>query len=105
MKTNETNFLWINKIDAIELGIAEGDKVRLKSPWGSVETVASPTWSIMQGVLGSQGGFGHVRGIEGDPKFQVLGGINTPSIMKSDASEKDGGTTILKYIKTKVEKI
>ena len=105
MKTNETNFLWINKIDAIELGIAEGDKVRLKSPWGSVETVANPTWSIMQGVLGSQGGFGHVRGIEGDPKFQVLGGINTPSIMKSDASEKDGGTTILKYIKTKVEKI
>ncbi len=105
MKTNEKNLLWINKIDARELGIAEGDKVRLQSPWGSVETVASPTWSIMKGVLGSPGGFGHVRGIEGDPKFQVMGGINTPSLMKSDASEKDGGTTILKYIKTKVEKI
>jgi len=105
MKTNGTNPLWINKIDASELAIAEGDKVRLKSPWGSVEMVASPTWSITRGVLGSAGGFGHARGIEGDPKFQELGGVNSPGIMKPGAAEKDGGTTMLKYIKTKVEKI
>ncbi|MEA1967055.1 MAG: molybdopterin-dependent oxidoreductase [Thermodesulfobacteriota bacterium] len=105
MKMEGTNPLWINKIDARKLAISEGDKVRLQSPWGSVEMVASPTWSIMQGVLGSPGGFGHVRGVEGDPKFPELGGVNSPGIMKSDAAEQDGGTTLLKYIKTKVEKL
>lgn len=105
MKGNGTNPLWINKIDANELGITEGDKVKLQSPWGSVEMVANPTWSIMQGVLGSAGGFGHIRGFEGDPKFPEMGGINAPGIMKSDAADQDGGTTLLKYIKTKVEKI
>jgi len=105
MKGNGTNPLWINKIDAGELGITEGDKVKLQSPWGSVEMVANPTWSIMQGVLGSAGGFGHIRGFEGDPKFPEMGGINAPGIMKSDAADQDGGTTLLKYIKTKVEKI
>ncbi|ETR65288.1 MAG: hypothetical protein OMM_14488, partial [Candidatus Magnetoglobus multicellularis str. Araruama] len=53
MKTNGTNVLWINKIDARERSIAQGDKVRLQSPWGSVEMVAKPTWAIMKGVLGS----------------------------------------------------
>ena len=105
MNTMGTNPLWINKLDAQKLGIAEGDKVRLKSPWGSVEMVANPTWSMSKGVLGSAGGFGHVRGCEGDPKFPEIGGVNAPGIMKTNAAEKDGGTTLLKYIKTKVEKI
>lgn len=105
MNSNGTNTLWINTLDAQKLGIEEGDKVLLKSPWGEVEIVAKPTWSIMQGVLGSAGGFGHVRGLEGDPKFPQFGGVNAPGIMKPDTTESVGGTPLLKYIKTRVEKI
>ena len=104
MKTIGTNSLWINTLDARKLGIAEGDKVTLKSPWGEVQVMAKPTWFIMQGVLGSEGGFGHVRGLEGDPKYPQFGGVNTPGIMKPNTTEMVGGTPLLKYIKTRVEK-
>jgi len=79
--------------------------VKLQSPWGEVEMIASPTWFIMQGVLGSAGGFGHIRGLEGDPKYPQFGGVNTPGIMKPNTTDKVGGTTLLKYIKTRVEKL
>ena len=59
----------------------------------------------MRGVLGSQGGFGHFRGLEGDPKYPQFGGVNTPGIMKPNTTEEIGGTTLLKYIKTRVEKL
>jgi thiosulfate reductase/polysulfide reductase chain A len=59
----------------------------------------------MQGVLGSAGGFGHVRGLEGDPKYPQFGGVNTSGIMKPNTTEDVGGTPLLKYIKTRVEKI
>jgi len=74
MKSEGTNPLWVNTLDAQELGIKEGDKVRLKSPWGEVETRAHVTWDIMRGVLGAAGGFGHIRGLEGDPKYPQFGG-------------------------------
>jgi hypothetical protein len=34
-----------------------------------------------------------------------MGGVNFSNIMKSGAADKDGGTTLLKYVKTRVEKI
>jgi thiosulfate reductase/polysulfide reductase chain A len=105
MKMQGSNPLWINMLDAQKLGISEGERVRLKSPWGEVEVTAKPTWSIMQGVLGSAGGFGHTRGLEGDPKYPQFGGVNTPGIMKPNTTEDVGGTTLLKYIKTRVEKV
>jgi thiosulfate reductase/polysulfide reductase chain A len=105
MKMQGSNPLWINMLDAQKLGISEGDRVRLKSPWGEVEVQAKPTWSIMQGVLGSAGGFGHTRGLEGDPKYPQFGGVNTPGIMKPNTTEDVGGTSLLKYIKTRVEKV
>ena len=64
MKIHSSNPLWINMLDAQELGIGEGDKVRVTSPWGEVEIKAKPTWGIMRGVLASGGGFGHIRGLE-----------------------------------------
>jgi len=105
MKIQGSNPLWINLLDAQELGIQKGDTVRLTSPWGEVDIKAHPTWDIMRGVLASGGGFGHVRGLEGDPKYPEFGGINTPGIMKPNHTENVGGTPLFKYIKTKVEKI
>ncbi|MBN2125096.1 MAG: molybdopterin-dependent oxidoreductase, partial [Deltaproteobacteria bacterium] len=105
MKSQSSNPLWINTLDAQELGVQEGDMVRLKSPWGEVEIKAHPTWEIMRGVLASGGGFGHIRGLEGDPKYPQYKGINTPGIMKPNCTEDVGGTPLFKYIKTRVEKI
>jgi putative dimethyl sulfoxide reductase chaperone len=105
IKSNPSNALWINKMDAHDLNVMEGDLVRLKSPWGEVEMKAYPTWDIMPGILGSAGGFGHTRGLEGDPKFPQFGGHNSPGIQKPNITEDMGGTPLLKYIKTRVEKI
>lgn len=104
MKMYGSNPLWINTLDAYERGIKEGDKVKVSSPWGEVTTRALPTWNIKRGVLGSGGGFGHVRGLEADPKYPQFGGVNTPGIMKPNYTEDVGGTPLLKYIKTRVEK-
>jgi thiosulfate reductase/polysulfide reductase chain A len=92
-------------MDAHDLDIEEGDSVRLRSPWGEVKMVAHPTWEIMPGTLGSGGGFGHTRGLEGDPKFPQFGGSNTPAIQKPNTTEDMGGTPLFKYIKTRVEKL
>jgi anaerobic selenocysteine-containing dehydrogenase/TorA maturation chaperone TorD len=105
MKAQGSNPLWVNVLDAQELGIREGDRVRLKSPWGEVELSAHPTWDIMRGVLGAGGGFGHIRGLEADPKYPQFGGVNSPGIMKPNHTENVGGTPILKYIKARVEKL
>ena len=87
MKAQGTNPLWVNMLDAQELGVREGDRVRLKSPWGEVEMRAHPTWDIMRGVLGAGGGFGHIRGLEADPKYPQFGGVNPPGIMKPNHTE------------------
>jgi len=105
MKACPKNTLWINKMDAHDLKIAEGETIRLKSPWGQVEMTAHPTWDIMPGILGSGGGFGHKRGLEGDPKFPQFGGHNSPGIQKPNITEDMGGTPLFKYIKTRIEKI
>lgn len=105
MKRAGNNCLWINKMDAYDLGIEEGDQVRLKSPWGAIEITAHPTWGIMPGTLGSAGGFGHVRGLEGDPKFFRFGGTNPPGIQKPNTTEDMGGTPLFKYIKCRIERL
>ncbi len=104
MKTVGTNPLWINKLDADERRIEEGDKLCVRSPWGEVEMAAKPTWFIKQGVLGAAGGFGRRRGLEGDPNYPQFGGVNVGGIMKPNTTDSVGGTPFLKYIKVNVEK-
>lgn len=106
MKLRGSNALWINEADATARGIAQGDTVRVSSPWGEVTMPAQPTPDIASGVLAAAGGFGHKRGLEGDPKFPDFGGVNaTGELQKPNSPETVGGTPLLKYIKTRVEKI
>lgn len=105
MKHIGTNQLWINKMDAYDLGIEDGDRVRLRSPWDEIKIMAQPTWDIQPGTLASAGGFGHIRGLEGDPKFPQFGGTNPPGIQKPNTTEDMGGTPLFKYIKCRVEKL
>ena len=104
MKLKKTNTLLINTADAAAHGISSGDVVRLSSPWGVTRIKAEVTDDIRPGVLAAAGGYGHVRGLEGDPKYPDMGGVNVPgALMPPNCTEPTGGTPLLKYIKAKVE--
>jgi len=104
LKQKGTNPLWINVEDAEERGIKQGKKVVVRSPWGHKSFVAKPTDGIRRGVLGAAGGFGHLRGIEGDPKYPQFGGQNVGGLLPPNYPDPMGGTTLLKYIKVNVAK-
>ncbi|MBW1635472.1 MAG: molybdopterin-dependent oxidoreductase [Deltaproteobacteria bacterium] len=105
MKAYGTNPVWVNYVDAKKLGIADGDAVKISSPWSSVEAVAKVTWGIREGVLAAAGGFGHKYGLEGDPKYPQYGGFNTSILLKPNITCEWTATPPLKYIKTRIEKI
>jgi len=105
MKLKKTNTLLINTADAATHGISSGDLVQLSSPWGVTRIKAEVTDDIRPGVLAAAGGYGHVRGLEGDPKYPDMGGVNVPgALMPTNCTESTGGTPLLKYIKAKVER-
>jgi thiosulfate reductase/polysulfide reductase chain A len=105
MKACGSNPVWINYVDAKEMGIANGDKVRVSSPWASIESEAKVTWGIRQGVLAAAGGFGQKYGLEGDPKYPQYKGFNTNTLLRPNTTCKWTATPPLKYIKTRIEKI
>ena len=105
MKGHPTNPLWINEKDAEKRGIKMGDEALVKSPWGHKIMRVLPTEDIKKGVVGCSGGFGHLRGLEGDPKYPQFGGVNTAGIMKANNPDPNGGGPILKYIKVEVEAV
>lgn len=106
MKLRKTNVLVINSDDAGSLGIADGDTVRVSSPWGSTIIKAEVSEDMRRGVLGAAGGYGHLRGLEGDPKYPDFGGVNVPgALMPPNVTEPTGGTPLLKYVKTRVERL
>ncbi|MCI5144770.1 MAG: hypothetical protein D3923_04410 [Candidatus Electrothrix sp. AR3] len=105
MKKCSSNPVWINYLDAQQLGIAEGDAVLVASPWGKIHTKAKVTWDIRQGVLAAAGGFGGKYGLEGDPKYPQIGGFNTNVLLPPNVACTWSGTPPLKYIKTKIQKL
>lgn len=105
MKACGSNPVWINYVDAKSLGIADGDTVKVSSPWDSIEGVAKVTWGIRQGVLAAAGGFGHKYGLEGDPKYPQFKGFNTNVLLPPNTTCKWTATPPMKYIKTSIKKI
>jgi len=106
MKLKGTNPLWINDQDGARIGIESGDRVRVVSPWGTAELEALVTSNIAPGILGAAGGYGHTRGLEADPKYAKMGGVNVAGqLMKPNCTEPMGGTPPLKYIKSRLEKV
>ncbi|MFO7987142.1 MAG: molybdopterin-dependent oxidoreductase, partial [Desulfatiglandaceae bacterium] len=104
MKLKGNNELWMNRVDASERGFEDNDRVTVYSPWGERIIQLRVTWDICQGVVAAAGGFGHLRGIEADPKYPQFGGTNVIGIMPSNISEPMGGTPLLKYVKVNVRK-
>jgi len=104
MKLKGNNELWMNRVDASERGLEDNERVTIYSPWGERTLMLRVTWDICRGVVAAAGGFGHVRGIEADPKYPQFGGANLLGIMPPNISEPMGGTPLLKYIKVNVKK-
>jgi thiosulfate reductase/polysulfide reductase chain A len=104
MRLYGRNPLWMNPLDARERGVEGGSKVEVTSPYGKLVMPAHVTWFIRRGVVAAAGGFGHWKGLEGDPKYQAYGGVNNAGIGPPNAPERYGGTTLLKYIKVQVSK-
>lgn len=104
MKLKGNNELWMNRVDASERGLEDNDRVIIYSPWGERTLLLRVTWDICQGVVAAAGGFGHLRGIEADPKYPQFGGANLLGIMPPNISEPMGGTPLLKYIKVNIKK-
>ncbi len=99
------NPVWINYLDAKERGIKNGDQVVVKSPWGELVSEAFVTWHIRRGVTAMGGGFGHNRGLEGDPKYPHLGGTKgAGALMPPNVSDIYTGSAPLKLIKVQVAK-
>ncbi len=99
------NPLWINYLDAKVRGIKNGDRVVVKSPWGQINTEAFVTWNIRQGVTGMGGGFGHIRGLEADPKYPHMGGTRgVGALLPPNVSDTYAGTAPLKLVKVQVSK-
>jgi putative dimethyl sulfoxide reductase chaperone len=105
MRQAGSNPVWINTQDAQSLGIVTDTQVSLESPWGRVQGVARVTDDIARGVLAAAGGYGHQRGLEADPKYPDIGGVNYPgALMPPNTVESTGGTPPLKYIKARVRR-
>ena len=85
--------------------LKNGDRVVVKSPWGQITTEAFVTWHIRQGVTGMGGGFGHIRGLEADPKYPHMGGTRgVGALLPPNVSDIYAGTAPLKLIKVQVNK-
>jgi putative dimethyl sulfoxide reductase chaperone len=99
------NPVWINYLDAKERGIKDGDRVVMKSPWGEVTSEAHVTWFVRRGVAGMGGGFGHIRGLEADPKYPHMGGtMGVGALLPPNVSDIFAGTAPLKLVKLEVNK-
>lgn len=53
------NAVVLHEVDADRLGVKSGDAVRVISPGGSIEGIASVRWGIQRGVIGIEHGYGH----------------------------------------------
>lgn len=99
------NPIWINYLDAKARGLENGDRVVVKSPWGQIITEAYVTWHIRQGVTAMGGGFGHVRGLEADPKYPHMGGTKgIGALLPPNVSDVYAGTSPLKLVKVQIAK-
>ncbi|MBW1918093.1 MAG: molybdopterin-dependent oxidoreductase [Deltaproteobacteria bacterium] len=99
------NPIWINYLDAKARGIENHDPVRVTSPWGQTTTEAYVTWNIRQGTTAMGGGFGHIRGLEADPKYPQFGGCGgVGDLMPPNVTDVYAGTAPLKLIKVQVAK-
>ena len=83
--------LWINPLDAEPRGIADGDKVAVKSPAGEVRIEARVTPRIIPGTVGIPQGAWHKADMAGD-RVDEGACVNTLTTYKPSPYAKGNGT-------------
>ena len=84
-------WLWINPIDAVERGIADGDEVRIFNDLGEIRMPAKVTGRIVPGAVAMPEGSRHKADMFGD-RIDRGGCINTIASMQPTALAKGNGT-------------
>ncbi|OMC26904.1 molybdopterin-containing oxidoreductase family protein [Mycobacterium colombiense] len=86
MRGDRTQRALIHVEDAEKLGIADGDPVRISSPYGAITVAVSTTKDIMAGVIAVPHGWGH----KGTGSWRVAnraGGANVNQLTSSDPGD------------------
>jgi formate dehydrogenase len=74
------NPLFVNPDDAADRGLAPGDRVRVRTEWGEVETVVGLDEALRRGVVALSHGYGD-RSADDDPGLEV--GVNVNRLLPS----------------------
>ena len=92
--------------DATVRGIGEGDRVRVRSPYGRIDIALSVTEDIMPGTVAIPHGWGH-NGRGGWRIANKAGGANVNQLMSSDPADVEtlAGMSWLTGIPVQVERI
>ncbi len=90
--------------DAEAAGIAEGDGVRIASPHGEVELVATLTDEVKRGTIAAPHGWGHAGGWQ---VANAAGGVNINVLASSDPADLEplAGMAHLNGIPVRIEPV
>lgn len=104
MRGGRTHAARIHPADAGELGIADGERVKISSPHGSIEIEAMLTDEVKRGTIAVPHGWGH-RG--GWKVANAAGGTNVNALASSDPAdlERLAGMAHLNGIPIRVEPV
>ena len=96
----------MNIDDAADLGIAEGDEVVVRSPFGRISVPVGITKDIVAGVIAVPHGWGH-KGTGGWRVANQAGGANVNQLTSSDPADVEvlSGMAWLTGVPVRVEKV
>lgn len=86
MRGDRTQRALIHSDDAANRGIAEGDTVTVRSPFGEIAVPVALTTDIVPGTIAIPHGWGH-RGTGGWRIANRAGGVNVNQLMSSDPAD------------------
>ena len=94
----------IHPLDAAEVGVADGDAVRIRSAVGVIETVAQLTDEVRRGTIAAPHGWGHAAGWS---LANAAGGANTNELASSRVEdvERLAGMSLLNGIPVALEPV
>ena len=102
---NRTHRARINPADAADAGVADGGPVRIRSPFGQIETVALLTDEVGRGTIAVPHGWGHEGGSW--ERANKAGGANSNQLASSETDdvERLGGMAHLNGIPVAIERV
>ena len=101
---NRTHRARINPTDAADAGVLDGGPVRIRSPFGQIETIALVTEEVGPGTIAVPHGWGHEGGSW--ERANKAGGANSNQLASSsvDDVERLGGMAHLNGIPVAIER-